>query len=205
MAVWFLCVTSELWGMLMFFQKRFWKEITIYLTGGQWQRNRNNMSSVVHPHEVSLNTAFCGGLVCFCSCYIIDFVVKRAAYLYHPDCCMAWGDVLYFLLWLMIEVGGNYVGYICRCGDVPDEWFNAVLVNLSHFTDCPPKYFQGKQITLKNSMYWLLIFIGLIIRWCRSVASIVRAFTMLMCQCSKPDGNINRPVRDLRISSFGLQ
>lgn len=39
------------------------------------------MSSVVHPHEVSLNTAFCGDLVCFCSCYIIDFVVKRAAYL----------------------------------------------------------------------------------------------------------------------------
>lgn len=94
-------------GYAHVFQKTFRKEITIYLIGRQWQRNCNNLSSVAHPREVSLSTAFCGALVWFCSCYTVDFVVRRAAYLCHPGCCLAWGDVLYFLLWLMIEVGGN--------------------------------------------------------------------------------------------------
>lgn len=47
---------------------------------------------------------------------------------------------------------------------MPDEWFDAVLVNLFHFTDCPLKILQEKQIALKSSMYWLLIFSSLIIR-----------------------------------------
>lgn len=77
-------------GYAHVFQKTFRKEITIYLIGRQWQRNCNNLSSVAHPREVSLSTAFCGALVCFCSCYTVDFVVRRAAYLCHPGCCLAW-------------------------------------------------------------------------------------------------------------------